>query len=87
MKSYNELIKSRNIPQLFLFGMYRSGTTVLARSLAGDSKIAFVSDPIRPFFNWYRTKLQRQVILLGLKITVDLLVIILIVIKSILQNC
>ena len=61
MKSYNELIKSRNIPQLFLFGMYRSGTTVLARSLAGDSKIAFVSDPIRPFFNWYRTKLQRQV--------------------------
>ena len=60
MQSYNELIESKKIPQLFLFGIYRSGTTILARSLAGEKKIAFASDPIRPFFNWYRTKLQKE---------------------------
>ena len=56
MKSYDELIKSKKIPQLFLFGIYRSGTTVLARSLAGEKRIAFALDLIRPFFNCYRTK-------------------------------
>ena len=45
MQSYNELIESKKF-QLFLFGIYRSGTTILARSLAGE-KIAFASDPIR----------------------------------------
>ncbi len=58
MNSYDELIKEKNLNQLFVFGMYRSGTTVVARSLAGESRIAFASDPIRPFFNFYRTKLQ-----------------------------
>ena len=61
MKSYDELIESKKIPLLFLFGIYRSGTTILARSLAGEEKIAFASDPIRPFFNWYRTLLQKEV--------------------------
>ena len=59
MQNYSELIENKNITQIFLFGMYRSGTTVVARTLAGDSKIAFASDPIRPFFNYYRTKLQK----------------------------
>ena len=45
MQSYNELIESKKNSQLFLFGIYRSGTTILARSLAGE-KIAFASDPI-----------------------------------------
>ena len=39
MQSYNELIESKKIPQLFLFGIYRSGTTILARSLAGEKKL------------------------------------------------
>ena len=38
MQSYNELIESKKIPQL-LFGIYRSGTTILARSLAGEKKL------------------------------------------------
>ena len=45
MQSYNELIEIKKF--LNLFGIYRSGT-ILARSLAGE-KIAFASDPIRPF--------------------------------------
>ena len=60
MNIYNKLKDSSNIPHLFLFGMYRSGTTVIARSLAGEKNIAFASDTIRPFFNFYRTKLQKK---------------------------
>jgi len=41
--------------------MYRSGTTAIARLLAGENKIAFSSDPIRPFFNWYRSILQKDI--------------------------
>ena len=61
MNFYNELIKKKKIYQIFVFGMYRSGTTVIARSLAGEKNIAFASDPIRPFFNHYRTKLQKKI--------------------------
>ena len=61
MNIYNKLKDSSNIPHLFLFGMYRSGTTVIARSLAGEKNIAFASDTIRPFFNFYRTKLQKEI--------------------------
>ncbi len=61
MNFYNELIKKKNIYQIFVFGMYRSGTTVIARSLAGKKNFAFASDPIRPFFNHYRTKLQKKI--------------------------
>ena len=61
MKNYNHVIKKKKIPQLFILGMYRSGTTAIARFLAGEHKIAFCSDPIRPFFNWYRTKLQKDI--------------------------
>ena len=41
--------------------MYRSGTTIVARSLAGEKNIAFASDAIRPFFNHYRTKIQKKI--------------------------
>jgi len=61
MENYNQLIRDKKLPQLFVFGMYRSGTTVIARLLAGENKIAFSSDPIRPFFNWYRTALQKNI--------------------------
>ncbi len=59
MNKLNNSIK--NLSQLYLFGMYRSGTTVIARSLAGENKIAFASDPIRPFFSFYRTALQQKI--------------------------
>jgi hypothetical protein len=61
MNNYNNLITKKKIPQLFVFGMYRSGTTVIARTLAGEQKIAFAADPIRPFFNCYRTALQKKI--------------------------
>ena len=67
MKTYDELIKKTKIPQLFVFGAYRSGTTIIARSLAGVKNIAFASDPIRPFFNYYRTKIQKEIGLSDLK--------------------
>lgn len=51
----------KKIIKLFIFGMYRSGTTIIARSLASESNIAFASDPIRPFFNHYRTKIQKKI--------------------------
>ena len=38
MQSYNELIESKKF-STFLFGIYRSGTTILARSLAGEKKL------------------------------------------------
>ena len=77
MEYYKQLIEEKNLSQLFVFGMYRSGTTAIARLFSSESKIAFSSDPIRPFFNWYRTKLQK---ILGIKksrIIQDLWVIIL----------
>lgn len=61
MKKKNQPIKVNKIPHLFVFGMYRSGTTAIARLLAGENKIAFSSDPIRPFFNWYRSILQKDI--------------------------
>ena len=61
MESYKQSIVEKNLSQLFVFGMYRSGTTAIARLLSSENKIAFSSDPIRPFFNWYRTKLQKNI--------------------------
>lgn len=61
MEYYKQLIEEKNLSQLFVFGMYRSGTTAIARLFSSESKIAFSSDPIRPFFNWYRTKLQKNI--------------------------
>ena len=61
MENYNQLIRDKKLPQLFVFGMFRSGTTAIARLLASENKIAFSSDPIRPFFNWYRTELQKNI--------------------------
>ncbi len=61
MISYEKLSNNKEITRLFVFGMYRSGTTIIARSLAGEKNIAFASDPIRPFFNYYRSKIQKEI--------------------------
>jgi hypothetical protein len=39
---------------LFLTGMFRSGTTLLARMLNTHSQVACASDPMRPLFNSFR---------------------------------
>ncbi|NVL90347.1 MAG: sulfotransferase [Desulfobacterales bacterium] len=39
---------------VFVSGMFRSGTTLLARMLNTHSQIVFASDPMRPLFNSYR---------------------------------
>lgn len=36
---------------LFVTGMFRSGTTLMAKVFDAHSKVAFTSDPYRPFFN------------------------------------
>lgn len=41
----------------YLFGIYRSGTTVLSRLLKGSDFCSSASDPLRPFFNAYTNKL------------------------------
>lgn len=40
--------------RLFVTGMFRSGTTLLARMLHTHDDIACASDPYRPFFNCFR---------------------------------
>jgi len=40
--------------RLFVTGMFRSGTTLLARMLHTHDEIACASDPYRPFFNCFR---------------------------------
>lgn len=40
--------------KFFIFGMFRSGTTLLARMLNTHQEIVCASDPFRPFFNYYR---------------------------------
>lgn len=45
-------------PLIYVSGIYRSGTTLLSRLLNAEEKIASASDPIRPFFNAYRSKLE-----------------------------
>ena len=49
------------LPLVFIFGLYRSGTTLVSRLLNGDSRIASASDPIRPFFNAYSNFLRNEV--------------------------
>ena len=45
---------------LFISGMFRSGTTFLARMLNVHGKIACASDPMRPLFNSYRYDLASE---------------------------
>ena len=52
--------------------MYRSGTTAIARFLAGEHKIAFCSDPIRPFLIGTELSYKKILIALMLKIIQDL---------------
>lgn len=40
--------------KFFITGMFRSGTTLLARMLNTHEKIVCASDPYRPFFNFFR---------------------------------
>jgi len=47
-------------PLIYISGIYRSGTTLLARLLNAEAKIASASDPIRPFFNGYRSRLEYE---------------------------
>jgi len=42
---------------LFISGMFRSGTTFIARALNAHSRVACASDPMRPLFNSYRHSL------------------------------
>ena len=46
--------------QLFVTGMFRSGTTTLARALNAHSKIAFASDPFLEFFKVLRSDLAED---------------------------
>lgn len=39
---------------LFVTGMFRSGTTLLAKMMDAHREVAFASDPYRPFFNHLR---------------------------------
>lgn len=48
--------KNRSI--VFIFGLYRSGTTLVSRLLNGDNRFASASDPVRPFFNAYSNFLR-----------------------------
>jgi len=41
----------------YLFGIYRSGTTMMSRLLRGSNFCSSASDPLRPFFNAYTNKL------------------------------
>jgi hypothetical protein len=45
---------------LFVTGMFRSGTTLLARILDVHPEISFASDPYRPFFNHLRSQLAQE---------------------------
>ena len=45
---------------LFVFGMFRSGTTLLARMLHTHPQIACASDPYRPFFNSFRDSIAED---------------------------
>ncbi len=51
---------------LFVSGMFRSGTTLLARMLDAHPRIALASDPYLPFFKAFRTRMAA-----GLGIVVD----------------
>lgn len=46
--------------QLFVFGMFRSGTTLLARMLDTHEAIVCASDPIRPFYNAVRDSVAAE---------------------------
>ena len=46
--------------KLFISGMFRSGTTFLARMLNVHSKIACASDPLRPLFNSFRFEFKKN---------------------------
>jgi len=46
--------------RLFITGMFRSGTTLLARMLHTHDEIVCASDPFRPFFNCFRDAVARD---------------------------
>ena len=46
--------------KFFITGMFRSGTTLLARMLHTHKNIVCASDPYRPFFNYFRYHLTQN---------------------------
>ena len=49
-----------NIQFVFVTGMFRSGTTLLARMLATHSRVAFASDPFAPLFKELRNAVAER---------------------------
>lgn len=47
--------------QLFVTGMFRSGTTLLARMIHSHDEIVCASDPYRPFFNCLRDSVAGEI--------------------------
>ena len=45
---------------IFVTGLFRSGTTWLARALNSHPEISFESDPIAPIFNSFRYDLANS---------------------------
>lgn len=50
---------------LFITGMFRSGTTLLAKMMDAHPQISFASDPYRPLFNDFRDLIAEKNNLLG----------------------
>ena len=55
------MMSNNALPLVFIFGLYRSGTTLVSRLLNGDSRLASASDPMRPFFNSYTNFLRNEI--------------------------
>jgi hypothetical protein len=47
--------------KLFVFGMFRSGTTLVARQIDAHDDITCASDPFRPFYNSFRDSIAAEI--------------------------
>ena len=46
--------------ELFIFGMFRSATTMMSRSLSAHPQITIASDPYFQFFKSYRNEIYSE---------------------------